>query len=292
MDEPTASNPTATPESSVIYTLLIYTPDSCYDTLYQPIDVGPELILDLDNDVPLCDEDEGALIGFEGDPSFNYSWTPAQGLDDPNKSNPLAMPLVSTTYHLTVDNGFCVMQDSVNVVKPNVIIEADYLADVTHDCDHVSIALLNNSSQSASSFEWYVNGALVSQDPDLIDDYDLDHSLSIVMVVTDQYGCSDTAFFSQNELELEVKKHIPNTFSPNGDGINDCFYFTKDEIDPDCYKLLIYNRWGERVFQTNDPLNCWKGRVDNIGSDLNEGVYYYILYLKTLTLTGFIELLK
>ncbi len=66
---------------------------------------------------------------------------------------------------------------------------------------------------------------------------------------------------------------LPNVFTPNGDGVNDVldFHFNNvKELD-----LIILNRWGNVVFQTDDASESWNGKKRNDGEECNDGVYYY-----------------
>ncbi|MFC2096640.1 gliding motility-associated C-terminal domain-containing protein, partial [Bacteroidota bacterium] len=69
---------------------------------------------------------------------------------------------------------------------------------------------------------------------------------------------------------------LPNVFSPNGDGVNDVYVadnpleYVKD-VD-----MRIFNRWGELVYQTNNPLIEWDGKEKNSNKIVASGVYYYI----------------
>lgn len=88
---------------------------------------------------------------------------------------------------------------------------------------------------------------------------------------------------------------IPNVFSPNGDGINDILrpleFQEVESID-----LKIYNRWGQLIFETTDPMINWDGKHKDTNDLVSQGVYYYIcdVYEKRLTgieprnVTGFI----
>jgi len=72
---------------------------------------------------------------------------------------------------------------------------------------------------------------------------------------------------------------VPNAFTPNGDGRNDCFgiqRWGKTEIE----QFSIYNRWGQLVFQTKDPGRCWDGYF--AGKLQNSGVYIYIIKARTV----------
>jgi gliding motility-associated-like protein len=84
-------------------------------------------------------------------------------------------------------------------------------------------------------------------------------------------GCIDDTTFI---IEVQGIPEIHNVFTPNGDDINDYFYFGEfamKDID-----VSIYNRWGEMVMNWKDSNHQWDGRgID--GEDLPEGVYFYVL---------------
>ena len=78
---------------------------------------------------------------------------------------------------------------------------------------------------------------------------------------------------------------IPNVFTPDGDGINDILipfpYQFVDKID-----LKIFNRWGQQLFQTNDPDINWDGKIEKSDQVASPGVYYYICDVYEKRLTG------
>jgi gliding motility-associated-like protein len=93
---------------------------------------------------------------------------------------------------------------------------------------------------------------------------------------------------------------LPNTFTPNGDGQNDLF-----TPYPFCFieavNFIVYNRWGQMVFKTNDPQLNWDGKNMN-GEDLPDATYYYQCSVieavndsgnqEAIQLNGFIELIR
>ncbi|WP_343762902.1 HYR domain-containing protein [Gangjinia marincola] len=85
---------------------------------------------------------------------------------------------------------------------------------------------------------------------------------------------------------------IANTMTPNGDGANDTFYIEGIEQYPD-NKLMIFNRWGNKVFETRGYANEWGGTHD--GKLLPVATYYYILELNDLkdrTFRGSITIIR
>ena len=72
--------------------------------------------------------------------------------------------------------------------------------------------------------------------------------------------------------------YMPNAFTPNGDGLNECFGVKNWGAVSDL-KFSIYNRWGERVFYTTNPTICWDGKYK---SELQQsGNFIYIVQAKT-----------
>jgi gliding motility-associated-like protein len=67
---------------------------------------------------------------------------------------------------------------------------------------------------------------------------------------------------------------LPNAFTPNADGVNDLLFTICNPCDG-FLSLTIYNRWGETVFETNDPGIGWDGTHQGIPVEL--GAYSYVL---------------
>lgn len=93
-------------------------------------------------------------------------------------------------------------------------------------------------------------------------------------------GCDSLVFVKVNDTSVQRSSFAPNVFSPNQDGINDCFrlLWDKDQAIVD-YELSIYNRWGSPVFTTSDPLACWDGRFKEQLADV--GVYVWLAHTQT-----------
>lgn len=88
-----------------------------------------------------------------------------------------------------------------------------------------------------------------------------------------QFGCVDTVI-DTIRVNDPFTLYIPNAFTPDGDGINDLFTFKMSGISE--IHLEIYNRWGELVYQSNDPYAGWDG-TDRSGRVSPAGVYSFVL---------------
>ena len=80
----------------------------------------------------------------------------------------------------------------------------------------------------------------------------------VQLYVENQNGCSDTVNGIQI-VEGEYALFLPNSFTPNGDGMNDSFYPVGDKISVENYSFKIFNRWGEMVFSTREFGASWDG---------------------------------
>lgn len=105
--------------------------------------------------------------------------------------------------------------------------------------------------------------------------------------------------FASDTLQVDLGKcqcaiYVPNAFSPNNDGVND-FFSPFYACNFDSYKLIIFTRWGEKVFETTDRTLAWDGRFR--GKELSIGMYVYQLqytskHTKETLETGFFTLIR
>lgn len=76
--------------------------------------------------------------------------------------------------------------------------------------------------------------------------------------------------------------YVPNSFSPNDDGINDVFKPVGVALDPDDYVFRVFNRWGEKIFETDDPEKGWDGSTREGEYYTADGTYVYFLRAKSV----------
>lgn len=100
-------------------------------------------------------------------------------------------------------------------------------------------------------------------------------SYEVQLVVTHESGCTDTTVQILDVMP-EVRYFLPNAFTPNNDDINDFFVGNGILGGMTNFRLDIWNRWGELIFETNDPSQGWNGRKRNTGKLSPNGVYIYL----------------
>lgn len=84
---------------------------------------------------------------------------------------------------------------------------------------------------------------------------------------------------NEDSLANKLVYFIPNTFTPNGDDLNSTFTpsFTSG-IDPQDFWMLIYDRWGNVIFESHDPNRGWSGTLGKNGDVVTEGIYNWRIY--------------
>jgi gliding motility-associated-like protein len=93
------------------------------------------------------------------------------------------------------------------------------------------------------------------------------------------------AHFDRQELQW----FVPNSFTPNGDGVNDVFKIFTNAQDPEYFEMRVFNRWGEVMFETRDADNAWEGDFKGGEYYLPDGVYTYYIKLKWIHAEEFEE---
>lgn len=151
--------------------------------------------------------------------------------------------------------------------------------------------------QEGVRYVWSVSGGeLITQNPsseaqirwgEQTGIYDL------VMVQTSKTSCqTDTSRFKVlvTEDSNPPDVHLPNVFTPNGDGQNDFFVLTAEHFTE--LHLSIFNRWGTMVFESSSITDQWDGKYHH--EICPAGAYYYLLKAKNRslekTIKGFVQI--
>ncbi len=134
-------------------------------------------------------------------------------------------------------------------------------------------------SQSAFFYEWDFGNGDVSSFPEPIYTYPDTGTYVVRQVVTHFNGCTDTAIQVLDVVPV-FTYFLPNAFTPNFDGVNDLFGGIGEFYAINEFEFTIWNRWGERIFETNDPHEMWNGRKHNTGDYVQNGVYMCLVKIR------------
>jgi trimeric autotransporter adhesin len=156
-----------------------------------------------------------------------------------------------------------------------------------------------NYSSGAVSYEWDFGDNKSSVQTNPTHTYpEEDGGYVVTLVAISASGCTDTTTYSVRSEE-DLIFYIPNTFTPDGDEFNQSFspVFTSG-FDPYDYEMIIFNRWGEKVYETHDVTVGWKGTYGTKGEIVQDGTYTWKIEFKTLrnderkTYTGHVNLMR
>ncbi|MFT5645958.1 MAG: gliding motility-associated-like protein, partial [Aureispira sp.] len=244
---------------------------------YYPVEIV------LDSGVLICTTAPVQLVAtnLNISDSLSYQWTSTgtivsgQGTD-----SILVAPTVTTNYSVVAQNQYgCLStaQTLVNVSSsnPGLFIQADQ--DTVYSG---GAAQLLATQQAGYVYTW-------NRDPTLSEDsiYNPiatpEETTTYYLMITDALGCTtaDSIIIYVNlPICDEPNVFVPNAFSPDGDGYNDVIYVEGAVIT--AINFIIYNRWGEQVFQSNDKNIGWDGTFK--GKDCSSDVYGYYMQCKCL----------
>jgi gliding motility-associated-like protein len=172
---------------------------------------------------------------------------------------------------LTLNDYICVENPPVAAftTNPNVFTQSSQ-----------SVSFSNNSV-GANTFSWDFGDQQSSTDINPVHTYSNTTSgYTITLSATSALGCVDTYELTIEYQEEEIF-YIPNSFTPDGDNYNQTFkpIFTSG-FDPFNFEMIIYNRWGEIVFETNDAKVGWDGSYGSNGRAVQDGTYTYKIIYK------------
>lgn len=269
----TAQKPTITnikAAAAGTYTVAVKT-GNCTSTATTTVSVYAQPVANAGSDVTICEGDNTQLSASGGS---GYSWSPTTGLSDATIANPIASPTDTTTYTVTVSNSnACTSTATVTV---NVLNKPVANAGADKYMTQGQSVTLNGSAKGTDvSYYWKPNEYLSSNTvlhPVATPVEDITYTLHVVSNVGCGAEATDDVF-----VRVYKKITIPNTFTPNGDGINDTWYVEALDTYPES-TTQVFNRYGMEVFKSKGYSKPWDGKYN--GQPVPTGTYYYIIDLK------------
>lgn len=266
--------------ASNVYTVNLISTNQfgCKDTAQKIVSLPPFDPISVNNSISKCADDTVQLIATGG---VKYLWSPAEYLSNPNISNPLAYPTSNTTYSVIVstlkgtDTCNSVLTTQVTLYPFNYDASLIQVSEDTIVLGQSAVVTLqgfpsaNSVIVSPQTHIQYLSNNSFQITPTKSGEYIITaadsggcrHELRKIYVVVQADNCNESVVF------------LPTGFTPNDDGINDVLYIRSNFIT-DVY-LTIYDRWGEKLFETKDINIGWNGTFK--GKQLDQGVYGYYM---------------
>ncbi|MCC6600460.1 MAG: gliding motility-associated C-terminal domain-containing protein [Crocinitomicaceae bacterium] len=241
------------------YSVEVTSPEGCFSSDAVVVNVYTRPVVDLGADQEICAGEKALLTA--GPAGWTYHW-------NTNQTQASISVGVSGNYVATAYNNICSASDNITVtVHP---LPQNDFADETSFCFMLPPYYYElDAGNPGSSYLWS-NGSTEQA-------ITLSEESFVSVSVTTAYGCTDAFNIWVKEV-CPGALYVPNSFTPNGDGINDVWVVKgKDLIE---YHIDIYNRWGEKIFESNDVNEAWVGERKDGVYFVDSGVYNYIIRFK------------
>ena len=243
----------------------------CEDTASVLVTIQDPQQLIAPTNVSGCEGSALQLKGNNGN-AVSYEWSPSALVSDPTVADPIATASGNTAFTVKITEPVCNTSQEFPVlltVLPKPDVQAQKSNDV--DCNHATANLM---ATGAEQYSWMpasnLNNSSIANPVATITATTL-----FTVTGTTTAGCTATDTVTVVR-SAGGNSHfaMPNAFTPNNDGKNDCFGVQKSG-DISLQEFSIYNRWGHRVFSTKNPSECWNGNYQ--GKLLETGGYAYVI---------------
>ncbi|WP_343633778.1 gliding motility-associated C-terminal domain-containing protein [Fluviicola sp.] len=254
------------------YTLTVTDNAGCQVNASFFVGVVPPPVIDMSGMIVTnesCQGNNGAINGIQvsGSGPFTYTWD-GSSLTSLNISN-----LTAGMYTLSVtDVNGCVTSGALVVVGSDPSPNANFsISNPSASPGEVITFTSTSTGGPFQNYSWTVSGVgLVGTGSSATYNSMVEATYNMTLVIETVDGCIDS-ITKPFDIFGEIK--IPNIVTANGDHTNDEFYITN--LKPNS-RLVIQNRWGNVVFESDNYKNNWGG-VDMSGEKVDDGVYFYQL---------------
>lgn len=274
LSNPGSSNPVASPVTDMTYYVTVTDIHDCSYLDSVKIAIRPAAVFTVNGAGSVCVKDSLQLTASGGN---IYAWQPTLGLSSSSAANPKASPPVTTDYTVTITETSCGQSATLPPVRVTVLPLPAVQASRSNDIDCTNDRSQLNAT-GASRYVWTPSASLSSSvvagpvaTPVSTTQY--------VVAGTSAAGCTnyDTVIVKVENINKGAYL-MPNAFTPNNDGLNDCYGISSWGIISEL-EFSIYNRWGERIFFTKNPGQCWDGTYKGVKQ--NSDVFVYMIKAKT-----------
>jgi len=274
------ANPIASPSGDSVVYYVTGTSNGCAVTDSIKIKIQNKQLVTLPQDAyAIC---QGNTITLNASGADNYQWSPSTALSSDTINNPVASPVTTTVYTVTgKDSNNCFTDAASVTVTVNIKPVVNIPDSIVQQLIGSSYTITSTVSPDATSLDWSPKTGLscyTCLQPVAI----IDGTTTYTLTATNQFGCSSTDSITIVSVCKGQSFYMPNTFSPNNDGMNDYFY-PRSGSAYTVSSLVIFNRWGQKLFEkTNFPSNNysygWNGKYLN--QEQAADVYIYMMELQ------------
>jgi gliding motility-associated-like protein len=238
--------------------------NGCYRTDTFTIVQYPNPTPTIGGQVSVCGSNN-ALLTVSGGPYQNYSWSTGA------TSSTISVSTGNYSVVVTDANGCTGLAPSVNVAinpQPNAGFTTNPTPTSLPGTNNQFTDISTVSSGNITNWYWDFGDGNNSTQQNPQHTYALPGNYNVCLVVQTQATCYDTTCFIYTVEPFDIT--VPNVFTPNGDGMNDYLVFQNLEFFTNA-DLTIYNRWGNKLYNSPNYKNDWNG------ANVSDGTYFFIL---------------
>ncbi len=270
LNDSTLKNPIAKPITTTKYYVLA-TLGGCSTVDSVTVTVNPAPIPNAGIDTEIC---FGLTYTLQGSGGTQYTWAPATTLSNANISNPIANTNNTTNYWLLVkDANGCnsLFADTMKLtITPPLQANAGVDTVVVTNQPYQLNSVLVGQNITGLTYQWNPTTGL--SNPNIQNPLATIGTATTYRVeITTPGGCKGVDTVTLSVLDGPTI-YVPSGFTPNGDGNNDVFRSYPVGIARFDY-LRVFNRWGQLVFESKNPLQGWNGNFK--GAKAPTGTYIY-----------------
>jgi gliding motility-associated-like protein len=273
---------------------MVMTSEGCIDSLSQPVTVHPNPIVDFAGEptegcAPVCVdfyELSGISTGFNE--TFVWDFGDGSGIAQQNPSHCYLNPTTNVvdrwtvTLSVTSNQGCSTTRTKNNYITTYPLPIARF--DVLPRNTSILFPNINFTDMSIDAVQWLWNFG----DEQVNNTSNLQHprytyldsgEYVITQIVFNEHGCTDTTNY-KIIVSPAFTVYIPNTFTPDDNGVNDVFLVKGTGIID--FEMSIFNRWGQQIFFSDDIEKGWSGDVDGNGDIVQIGTYVYAVRVRDI----------
>ncbi|MBC7776793.1 MAG: gliding motility-associated C-terminal domain-containing protein, partial [Phycisphaerae bacterium] len=277
LNNPNIPNPIAAPTDTITYSV---TASNQNCTVQGSITINvANASVNAGQDQTICFGESVTLTATTtGAPADSIIWMPGHRIG----SSIEVSPVLTTTYTATLHYGTnCTDADQVKVnVFPPIVLDIIQGVPEPKDsvCEGIAVKLsIKVLGGDVDSLQWTANGERIpGATLDSLEIVPIGSTVIYTVIATDALGCTAES----DPVVYNTKRcfEIPNAFTPNGDNANDTFRPVPFGGTSTVTTFLIYNRWGQKVFEAVPEKEAWDGRAD--GKDAPSDVYVYYMVVR------------
>ncbi|PHN05551.1 Ig-like domain-containing protein [Flavilitoribacter nigricans] len=253
------------PSDTTMYTVVASDAVGCTEQDTVTVIVSP-ILAEITPPQVFCEPTEGITIMVTNlDPTveLTYQWSPTDATDPDEGPIVSVNPELAEEYTVTVTNA-----EGCELVL-STTVQVEDLSQLEISAEPQDICLGESTTITVSGCEdctytWTGPGEITPDDGPVVTVTPDEDGLVTYTVTVEKDGCMETLSIPIMVTELICTAEyffLPNAFTPNGDNINDILRVRSNFLEKITgFELQIYNRWGDLVFKTENPMDGWMGR--------------------------------